>query len=266
MTAGAHVDGRGIRPNVATSENLRDSWLLGGRELLELAVAWASLVLAGVGVGEFVLRPDDDNVITRLDDRVSTWLAGRRTPTWDRISWVGSMLAETAVKVVVTGVIVAVMLRTWHRWLEPTVVAIALVLEAAAFITITVIVRRPRPDVPRLDGSPVDSSFPSGHVAAAAAYGALAVVFLWRGRRVVARVLLGAVALVVVAVGLARTYRGMHFLSDVVAGVVLGVASVVVTAVIVRRADRRRLDRRRLDSGVVDAGVVDAGALGWTSP
>ena len=54
------------------------------------------------------------------------------------------------------------MLVVWRRWLEPLVVAVPLIVEAAAFITITFIVRRPRPDVPRLEGSPVDSIVPVG--------------------------------------------------------------------------------------------------------
>ena len=43
-------------------------------------------------------------------------------------------------------------------------------------------------------------------------------------------------------VGIARMYRGMHHLTDVIAGVLLGVVSVVLVTVILCRAeDRRRL-------------------------
>lgn len=240
MTTEADVEDQSIGRGVPTTEPLRASWLVGRREIVELLAAWAVAVLLGVGFGKLVLRHDEDNAITRLDDRVERWFVDRRTPTWDSLSWVGSMLADTLVKIVVTVVVVLVMLRVWRRWLEPSLVALSLVLEAAAFIAITEIVARPRPDVPKLESSPVDSSFPSGHTAAAAAYGAVAVVFLWRQRQAVAGVLFAVVTAIVIAVAVSRMYRGMHHLSDVVAGAVLGVASVIAVDVILRRAVQRR--------------------------
>ena len=89
--------------------------------------------------------------------------------------------------------------------------------------------------MPRLEESPVDSSFPSGHTAAAAAYGAIAVVVFWRFRNVWVRT--AVVALVVaipIIVGVSRVYAGMHYLTDVVAGVLLGLASVFVVWLVLR--------------------------------
>lgn len=108
-------------------------------------------------------------------------------------------------------------------------VGLPLIFEATAFIITTFIVKRPRPDVERLLDSPVNSSFPSGHVAAATVYAALGFIVLWHTRRMWVRAL--AVVIVVVApvlVAWARMYQGMHFLTDVIAGMVLGVASVVI--------------------------------------
>ena len=91
-------------------------------------------------------------------------------------------------------------------------------------------VGRDRPSVPHLDGSPVGSSFPSGHVAAAACYVAIAIV---AGRNCAKRwivVTLWTIALATpIIVGLSRMYRGMHFMSDVVAGMILGIVSDVMT-------------------------------------
>jgi undecaprenyl-diphosphatase len=52
------------------------------------------------------------------------------------------------------------------------------------------------------------------------------------------------VALIPIVVALSRMYRGMHFLSDVVAGVLLGAASLWVTWRILWAAERAR--RREL--------------------
>jgi undecaprenyl-diphosphatase len=246
---------RQARPlGVGHGARLRDTWLIGRSELVELVVAYVAIAIVGVAFGEFVVRHDEVNAITRLDDRVEQWFVDRRTPTWNSWSWLGSMLADTAVKVAVTAVVVLAMLWVWRRWLEATMVGVALILEATAFITITEIVRRPRPDVPKLEGSPVDSSFPSGHTAAAAAYAAVAVVFLWRHRRSIAALLFGLVGAVVVAVAVARMYRGMHHLSDVVSGAVLGAVSVAVVGAVVRRAAARR--RIALDPAVADRAVT----------
>jgi undecaprenyl-diphosphatase len=90
--------------------------------------------------------------------------------------------------------------------------------------------------VPRLDGSPVGSSFPSGHTAAAAAYAAIAVVVFWHTRTVWLRILSVAVTtLIAGVVATSRMYRGMHFLTDTIAGALLGcVAVALTTAVLVR--------------------------------
>jgi undecaprenyl-diphosphatase len=79
--------------------------------------------------------------------------------------------------------------------------------------------------VRHLDQAPPTSSFPSGHVAAAICmYGALAVLANERARSALVRGLFVALAVLVpLAVGLSRMYRGMHFLSDVLGGVILGV-------------------------------------------
>jgi membrane-associated phospholipid phosphatase len=90
----------------------------------------------------------------------------------------------------------------------------------------------------------VGSSFPSGHVAAAACYAAVAIVVFWHTRNWWLRALtVVVVALTPVAVALARMYRGMHYLTDVVAGAILGAAAVLVATWILLRAERRRLAR-----------------------
>jgi len=47
-------------------------------------------------------------------------------------------------------------------------------------------------------------------------------------------------AAVTAVVGLSRMYRGMHFLSDVVAGVLLGAASVAITTAILLHTPQGR--------------------------
>ncbi len=220
---------------------LRSTWPIHARQVGQLLGCYAAIVGVWIGFGLLLTGPLEDSALTRADQRIARWFVEVRTPTWDTLSLLGSTLAETWLKTLLTLVIAVVMLKVWRRWLEPLVVAVALIVEAAAFLAITLVVGRERPDVLRLDESPIGSSFPSGHVAAAVAYAAIAVVVFWHTRNRAWRGLAIVVcATVPIVVGVSRMYRGMHFLSDVVAGVALGAAAVVFTVVILGRSRQAR--------------------------
>lgn len=207
------------------------------RQSVQLLCGWVALTVVWIGLGALLTGPLAGGAIVRADERVALWMVAQRTPTWNHVTVWGSLLADTTTKVVVTAVLALVFLRLWRRWFEPALLVVSLVIEAAAFIVVTTFVGRNRPDVPRLDGSPVGSSFPSGHTAAAAAYAAIAVVVFLHTRKRWARVVVVVLsALVPVIVALSRLYRGMHFLSDTVAGTVLGGAAVALTAVVLARS------------------------------
>jgi membrane-associated phospholipid phosphatase len=193
-------------------------------------VYYVVLSAVGIGVGLLLTHPLRHSWVQHLDQSIEERLAAHRTSTMNSLTFIGSELADTVVKIAVTVVVSVAMLLAWKRWREPLMVACALVLEAASFITITWTVGRPRPDVDRLETSPVGSSFPSGHTAAAMAYGAIVVVIFWHTRkRWIRWVAVLVVAFVVAAAGYSRMYRGMHHLTDVLAGIVLGAASVILT-------------------------------------
>lgn len=227
------------RGSAATS--MGDRWSIVRPAAAELVVAYVVMTAIWVGIGLLITGPLGGSGLVRTDQDISEWFVEQRTPAWDDWSQIGSLLADTLVKIIATAIIAGIMLAVWRSLREPLLVVISLILEASVFITTTWIVRRPRPDVERLDGSPVDSSFPSGHTAAAAAYSAVAIVVFWHIRNVWVRAitLIVIVALPVV-VGLARVYRGMHYTTDVVAGTVLGATSVFVVWLVIRHADRRR--------------------------
>jgi membrane-associated phospholipid phosphatase len=216
-------------------------WPLAWGDAGRFAVAYAVLCAIGIAVGELITHPLRNSAVQRMDTSIERWLADHRTAWLNRATFIGSELADTAVKIGVTVLVALVMLAVWRRWLEPLMVSLALVLEASAFITITWIVGRPRPAVQRLETSPVGSSFPSGHVAAAVVYGGIVVVVFWHTRKRWARALaVTVVACVVLAAGFSRMYRGMHHLTDVIFGALLGLAAVFITQALLVRAARRR--------------------------
>ena len=103
-------------------------------------------------------------------------------------------------------------------------------------------VQRPRPP-----GSLVvttGTSFPSGHAVAASVTVIAAVIALVPPGRRRAWWVLAAVAFSIL-MGLSRAYLGAHWLSDAVAGILLGTACAVVTALIVGQIQRHAERRQR---------------------
>lgn len=246
--------GVGLRPVRPTVEGLepegaeRDGdprplprWWVSGIEIGRhvRAVWWAWLLVLGgaVGLGLLVARVLDDGPLGRLDRGLARALARGRTPTGDTVSAYASGIGETPTIVLVTLGVYLAGRTVFRRWHESTALMFAVVGEVLAFLLVTVVVSRPRPPVPHLDPAPPTSSFPSGHVAASVCcYGMLAILVAGQVRR---RwfVLLA----VVVAAGLpllvawARLYRGMHHLSDVVAGALFGGAWLAAVVLLVLR-------------------------------
>jgi undecaprenyl-diphosphatase len=92
-------------------------------------------------------------------------------------------------------------------------------------------VGRPRPSLVDPVATAHGKSFPSGHaMSSTVVYGALLMVFLpVIGRRYRPVVLVGAI-LLVAAIGFTRLALGVHFISDVLGGFVLGLAWLAVSA------------------------------------
>lgn len=205
------------------------SWPVDRDQWLRLGVALVAAIGVFTAIGLVVTDLLAPNFITRVDADVAEQLASMRTPLQDDLAHWGAFLASTPVKIGVTALCAVIALAVWKRWHEPIFLAFTLIFEATAFIIVTFIVARPRPDVVRLEDSPVNSSFPSGHVAAATVYGAFVVIVFWHTTSRWARSI--AVGLFVAVVGIvawSRMYEGMHFLSDVIAGIALGLCSLVV--------------------------------------
>lgn len=201
-----------------------------------LVLAYLGLTAVWSGLGLLVTGPLAGTWVGTADQDIAHWLVNQRNPSLDDLSFVGTKPADTGIKVVATTVIAAVVFLLWRSWRDPFLICFALILEAGVFITVTAIVGRPRPDVPQLDEVSVGTSFPSGHAAAAAAYCAIAIVIFDHTRNVWVRtgtVLLAAA--IPLMVGASRMYRGVHYLTDVISGIALGVTCAVVVAIIAHR-------------------------------
>lgn len=216
---------------------LRDTWFLGWRDVGILLAVYVVFTGIWYGGGWLLKGPLADSALVRNDQRVSEWFVGRRTPTLNTLSFIGSELSDTIVKIAVTAVIGIAVLVIWKRWLEFLMIVTPLAFEALTFVTVTMLVKRPRPDVPHLENSPINTGYPSGHTAASVVYWGLVVVVFWHTRHRWIRALAVTLGVLVpVCVGLSRIYRGMHFLTDVLAGALLGAAWVITVYLVLRWA------------------------------
>jgi membrane-associated phospholipid phosphatase len=218
------------------THRLRSTWPVDRHQWVRLGIALVACVGIFTAIGFVMTDFTAPNFITRFDEDVAERLASNRTPFKDDLAHWGAFIASTEVKIGLTALFAIVALIVWKRWHETVFLAFTLIFEATVFIIVTFFVSRPRPDVPRLEDSPVDSSYPSGHVAAATVYGAFVVIVFWHTLSTWWRSL--AVALFIGVVGFvawSRMYQGMHFFSDVVAGIVLGLVTLAICLAVLGR-------------------------------
>jgi membrane-associated phospholipid phosphatase len=188
-------------------------------------LAAASIAL-GLLVTNVLLSVD---AVERLDERFPHWLAGERTDGLTDASWVGSELSGGyAIPAILA--LVAIVMVVQRKWRIAAYVVFAVAVESATYRATTLFVERQRPDVERLESLPVDASYPSGHTAASIAlYSGLALLLTSRFALGRWRVVVWAVALAIPPiVALSRIYRGMHHPIDVLVGIPIGIAAIVV--------------------------------------
>ncbi len=165
------------------------------------------------------------NRLTAIDAELARWLHERATPTLTRwILLITDLHSTIAISIysAVVGLYFA-FARHWRR-------VVTLFVCVAGGLTLNVLMKlafqRARPAFadPLLTLSTY--SFPSGHVAGTTIFYGLGVVLVFmRTRRVSMRVAAVIVAALAVAtVAFTRAYLGVHYLSDVAAGLAEGIA------------------------------------------
>ena len=214
--------------------------------VLAILIAGALLTAwAGDGFIDLAERVHANNgALEQTDARIHDWAISERTAGatffFTLMTHVGSPIG-VAIEVAVISIILAFQKR-W-RWMIYLIVTAGggglLDFELKRYFA------RARPAVAEMLRSANGYSFPSGHaMGSAVAYGALAYLAFraiksWPGRAAVIAFLYTLVA----AVALSRVYLGVHWVSDVLAGITAG--TVWVTTTTVAYETTRLLRRRR---------------------
>jgi len=197
----------------------------------------ALVLLTAVGVAALTIPSGP----LRVDGAWSEWMTDLRSRALDDIALVFNSIGHGIVRAL-TIVAVGLLLLWLRRWRGLLAFAVVEAAAPALSTVLKIAVDRPRPPLARI--VPAGSSFPSGHtVYAAATCVALVVLFVRPGPR--RRPWWLAAVAVTVAMAWSRTYLQVHWLSDVVAGAMLGagVAFVVFTGA---RSPRHEPVRRDL--------------------
>jgi membrane-associated phospholipid phosphatase len=184
-----------------------------------------------------------------LDREITLFVRGLQTPTRDNLALLLTFFGSHLFLIPAT-LLVAFILRAKGH---PTSALLFLASVAGGFVLnalLKISFHRARPDLWPALVAEHTYSFPSGHAAMSTVfYGGLAAVVLHLTDRLLPRILAVALALIaIVTIMGTRVYLGVHWTTDVVAGFVVGVfwvaVSAIATEVVYRRVPRARPVRR----------------------
>ena len=205
-----------------------DRHVVGGAAL---AVIFVVVLVTSLFLGWVLDGVDDQSGFARWDEAAAEWGAQNATDfstaVLERITDLGGTPLLFAA-VVLVSVVDLVRFRNWSVPLH-----LGAVLGGAVLVSngVKIIVDRERPDIAQLVGWS-GASFPSGHSAAAAAgWAAIAFVLTRTSPRPVRVIAAASAVLVAVAVAASRVLLGVHWLTDVAAGLAVGWGCFVLMSV-----------------------------------
>jgi undecaprenyl-diphosphatase len=197
---------------------------VGAERLTQFALGAAFLVaiVGGIAIGVVLWMIRSNEGLARYDLSAARWGASHAgtgsTDILRAVSQLGGTIGSIAIAVIVA--VIA------SRRLRPRAVvaflAVVMIGESVLVAVIKAAVDRTRPDIDRLTGFS-GASFPSGHAATIAVTLAAAALLIGLGQTRRRRAILTGVAIgVSVSVAATRVLLGVHWLTDVFAGLLLG--------------------------------------------
>lgn len=160
-----------------------------------------------------------------FDDRVLVWLGAHRNPLTDTAMLELTALGTATVVLMIAG-ISSLFLVLNKRKYSALLLGVATIGGLGLNMVLKIGFHRPRPHVVVWGAQAFSSSFPSGHaMSAAIVYSTVAYLAARLQKHLISRVvtMLAAVVLII-AICLSRLYLGVHYPSDVAAGVLIGLA------------------------------------------
>ena len=225
-----------------------------GAATMTVVVGFAALVAILIVFGSIAEAVRAQEVFG-LDTWATPFLHGIASPSLDVLMNALTDIGSSLVIVPILFVVEAWLLRK-QRYGAALFLSVASVGSLVLQGTMKVFFARPRPHLDWVQQVLSDYSFPSGHtMSAVIVYVALALI-LWSvfGRRI-GLVALAIAATVTFGVGVSRIYLGYHYLTDVVGGLLAGIAWLLVVGAAFRA---RPTWRRWRSPGTPRTGRPDA--------
>ncbi len=185
----------------------------------------AGLIIAAIGTAIFVTLASHvkSGSTQAFDESVIRWMGAHHSPSIDATMLEITALGTGTVVMMVVAVASLFLVLTQHKYS-----ALLLLVSTFGGIVLNGVLKlgfdRPRPSIFVPEVHTVSSSFPSGHaMSAAIVYTTVAYLAARLHQRKWARWLVMAAALVLIAlISFSRMYLGVHYPSDVIAGVAIG--------------------------------------------
>jgi membrane-associated phospholipid phosphatase len=199
---------------------------------LSLTLAFVVALAAAFVVGAVLDLLQRNPSVEAADRWVARWGVDHASSSAVRVLQWWTNLGTAAVVLPVVAVVGLLSWRRSHRWAPLLFMVIASTGASALSTIVKQVVDRQRPDVIHLTsyGGP---SFPSGHtVYAAAGWAAIALVVSRHRPRAQRRAAMGVAVFIAVGVATSRALLGVHWLTDVIAGLALGWGWFLVCAIV----------------------------------
>jgi undecaprenyl-diphosphatase len=189
---------------------------------LALTVALVLGAAGAIAVGALLVMVQRDAGLARYDLGAAHWGGSHASPTSTSFLRNVSLLGGTPGMILVA---LAAAIEESRRTRTRAVIGFLTLVVVGQLILMNLtkfVVDRPRPDIQQLTGFS-GPSFPSGHATTAAATFAAVALLMGRGRsRRVKTVLAAAAAGIAAAVATSRVLLGVHWFTDVLAGLAMG--------------------------------------------
>jgi membrane-associated phospholipid phosphatase len=197
----------------------RGRWLA---DLLGARARMISALLAGallyVVVDIFVQGP-----LTQLDITVGRWDGEQDHPRWSDAAWIYDKMGQRSVLVPILLVVAGVFARRHRTW-RPVVLAMVSFLVLNVVVgAMKILIGRAETETGSVDVLAGGVIFPSGHSSNMVLSGGLVIYLMWRyGENPPLRRMTVLIAALTMLTILTSLYIGSHWLTDLVAGVLVG--------------------------------------------
>jgi len=198
---------------------------------LRLSLFAVAFLLVAIPFGLLIEQIKTSGTLVALDTSAARHLHGwvRHSPGAVRALKLLTLLGTPVLFYVI---VIPAALLTWRRHRG----RLALFLLVTTFgggvldTIVKIVVNRSRPSLVDPVATAHGKSFPSGHaMSSTVVYGALLLVFLPLIAPRLRRLVVGGAVMLVVAIGFSRLALGVHFITDVIGGYVLGLAWLAVS-------------------------------------